>query len=229
MKLYWKEKKREQRANMSAQKKRRVRETERLRYAKLKLRTNIKASPSTTTLPSTPQQSSSMLSVSAQKQSAYREKKVLPTSPNKFAQVMGHIIKNATPRKKALLKAVGISSPMKGKRLDYPNAIKETMATLKGKRQDRWQTVRRCLVMSRKSIKKARNFKQMSSETGIGYKFLRRYSNLSEIKDLDQLHRKKRQNCVHDDIIASSSSFVPDKKAVNKKTIESKKVLDEPV
>lgn len=236
VKLYWKEKKREQRANMSAQKKRRVRERERLRYAKLKL-SKPAAPHSSTSLPSTPPKSLSMLSVSAKKQQAYRVKKGLPTSPNKFAQVMGHIIMNTTPRKKASLKTIGISSsPMKGNRLDYAKAIKETMATLKGKRQDRWVAVKRCLVMSLKSTKKARNFKQMSSETGIGYKFLRRYSNLSEIKDLNQLQRKKRDDCVDGEIIAkvtdhfaSSSSFVPDKKAVNKKTMESKKVLDEPV
>ena len=238
-KTYWKEKKRLQRENMTAQKKRRIREKDRLCYAQRKLsKKNIGAS-TCTTLPSTPQQSSSLLSASAKKQRAYRLKMEMPKSPEKFAQVIGHIVMNATPRKKASLKKVGIlNSPMKGKkRLEcYTNAIKETMIALKEKRQDRWRAVKRCLVMSLKSTKKARNFKQMSLETGINYKFFRQYGNLSEIKDLEQLQRNKRQDCFDGEIIAkvqdhfvSSSSFVPDKKAVSKKTMESKKVLDEPV
>lgn len=99
--IYWKEKKRLQRENMTAQKKRRVREKDRLRYAQRKLsKKNIGAS---TTLPSTPQQSSSLLSASAKEQRAYGLKTEMPKSPEKFAQVVGHIVMNATPRKKSII------------------------------------------------------------------------------------------------------------------------------
>ena len=256
IKDYWREKKREQRAHMSAQKKRRVREKERARYARRKASktpstlavfstastvASTEASPtmassiSPDAITSTPPQSSTLLSASAMKQRAYRVKKGMPKSPEKFAQVMGHIIMNATPRKKNFLRKVGISnSPKKNHEL-YSKSIIETMAKIKEKRQESWLAVKRCLVASMKSTSKAKNFKKMSEDTGLSYRFLKKYTT-SEVNDLTELQRKKRQDCLNNEIIEkvhdhfeTSASYVPDKKAVSRKTLESKKVLDKPV
>jgi len=231
---------------MSAQKKRRVREKERARYARRKASktpstlavfstastvASTEASPtmassnSPDAITSTPPQSLTLLSASAMKQRAYLVKKEMPKSPDKFAQVMGHIIMNATPRKKNFLRKVGISnSPKKNHEL-YSKSIIETMAKIKEKRQESWLAVKLCLVASMKSTNKAKNFKKMSEDTGLSYRFLKKYTT-SEVNDLTKLHRKKRQDCLNNEIIEkvhdhfeTSASYVPDKKAVCKKGV----------
>ena len=73
----------------------------------------------------------------------------------------------------------------------------------------------------------------------MNYKFLRKYTSKEvgkegEIDDI--LRRKKRKDAVEEDVVKNvqdhficSASFVPDNKAVSKKTLESKKVLNEPL
>ena len=246
LKDYWREKKRQQRASMSSQKKRRVREKERARYASRKLAktlsvsaTPIVESPTSTLMPSTPVPSTSFeLSSSSIKQRAYRAKKGMPKSPEKFAHVVGHLIKNASPRKKLSLRNIGIYNSPKKTKENYSKSILETMAAIKHKRQESWLSVKRCLISSMRSTKKATSFlnmKTMSEDTGLSYRFLKKYTSC-DVSDLTELQRKKRRDCIQEDIrekvldhFEESASFVPDKKAVSRKTLESKKVLEKPV
>ena len=83
---------------MSGQRKIRIREKDRERYAKKHQRqetANARDSSANTTV--------SVISPNAVKQKAHRVKKHLPASPNKFAQVLKHVVCNATPRKKGML------------------------------------------------------------------------------------------------------------------------------
>ena len=73
----------------------------------------------------------------------------------------------------------------------------------------------------------------------MNYKFLRKYTSKEVGKEGeidDFLRRKKRKDAVEEDIVKNvqdhficSASFVPDNRAVSKKTLESKKVLNEPL
>ena len=201
---------------MSAQKKRRVREKVRARYARRKaskipstlavfstastVASTTASSNSPDAITSTPPQSSTLLSASAMKQRAYRVKKGMPKTPEKFAQVMGHIIMNATPRKKNFLRKVGISNSPKKMHELYSKSIIETVAKIKEKRQKSCLAVKRSLVASMKSTNKAKNFKKMSDDTGLSYIFLKKYTT-SEVNDFTELQRKKRQDCLNNEII----------------------------
>ena len=75
-------------------------------------------------------------STNAIKQSAYRMKKKMPKSLRKFAQLVNHIVGNATPTKNNALKAVGISdSPIKAQKdlENYVSSLKTTLNNLKKK------------------------------------------------------------------------------------------------
>ncbi|XP_052214888.1 uncharacterized protein LOC127833585 [Dreissena polymorpha] len=237
---YWRAKKREQRANMTSQKKRRIREKERARYAKRKQSlapcTTFAETTTTSDSYTAPTESPSLLSSAATKQRAYRLKKNIPKTPEKFAQVMGHILLNSTPRQKTCLRRIGISSsPRKEEAYRYSKSIIETIRSIKEKRQQKWLAVKRCLITSIKSTRKARNYKKMSEATGLSYRALKKYTH-DDLSDLTSYQRKRRQDCLTEETIEqvkshyeASASFVPDIKAVSKKTFKSQKVLDRPL
>ena len=45
-----------------------------------------------------------------------------------------------------------------------------------GKKQHKWNVVKRCLALSLTSIRKAKNYKLISEHTGIDYRYLRKYA-----------------------------------------------------
>ena len=229
----WRVCKRKQRTAMSAQRKRRVREKDRERYAKKHQRqetANARDSSANTTV--------SVISPNAVKQKAHRVKKHLPASPNKFAQVVKHVVCNATPRKKACLRRVGIdhsrSNAMQVSDA-FVGAVRQSFEELRHKRQRQWQVARRCLALSLKSTRRAIGLKATAKSANIGYNFLRKYTRRN-FDNVGNVLRKPRSDKTSPEVVTAveefydaSASHVPDMKAVSKKTLLSAKVLSQPI
>ncbi|KAH3739926.1 hypothetical protein DPMN_046616 [Dreissena polymorpha] len=149
----------------------------------------------------------------------------MPKTPEKFAQVIGHIFLNSTPRKKTSIRRIGISnSPRKDEA--YSKFIIGTIQSIKEKRQKKWLAVKRCLIDSMKSTRKVRNYKKKLEATGLSYRALKIYKQ-DDLSDPTSYRRKRRQNCLTKDTIEqvnnhykASASFVPDKKPGSKKTFK---------
>ena len=235
LKEEWRIAKRKQRHDMSIQKKRRLREKERHRYAEKTRQKERKTSDVRV-----PAAAAGIISPSAIKQRAHRLKRSLPESPTKFARVIKHVVDNATPRKKICLRTVGVTnrnSPLKAKRAleEYVGAIRQSFDELRTKRLQQWAMTRRCLAISLKSRNKAVGMRTTAKDTGISYNFLRKYSSRN-FEDVSNMMRKRRKDAIGHEVIAKveeyfheSASCVPDMKAVNKRTMKSSKVLSEPV
>ena len=227
---------------MSSQKKRRVREKDKERKFK-KRHTNTDHQSSENQVKGS---SGSALENSATpqsiKQKAYRMRKQLPKSPKKFASVLGHLVRNATPRKATALKDIGLSDNMASckKKLEvFTSSLKQSLVRLKNKRQHKWNVAKRIFAYNLKNVRKAKVYKMMSTELGIDYKFLRKYASMEVEEDEDMnklMSRKKRKDSLKPETLdrvsqffTSSATHVPDKKAVDKRTLESKMVLGETV
>ena len=94
MREYWRLKKKQQRENMSAQKKRRINEGRREKYAENKDLAKYEKAKKENPINST---SSGYTSKDAERKAVYRAKKCLPSTPQKFARVLSGIAAKATP------------------------------------------------------------------------------------------------------------------------------------
>ena len=94
MREYWRLKKKQQRENMSAQKKRRINEGRREKYAENKDLAKYEKAKRENPINST---SSGYTSKDAERKAVYRAKKCLPSTPQKFARVLSGIAAKATP------------------------------------------------------------------------------------------------------------------------------------
>ena len=96
----------------------------------------------------------------------------MPRTPEKFADVLSHIVKNATPQKKKLLEEMGLHGITKLRRGLYntmSDSIIKQMAKIKSRRAKSVVRLKRSLALVLKSTKKARNFKLMANQTGLSY------------------------------------------------------------
>ena len=128
----WRKQKQKQRANMSAPPKRD--ELERKTDSEKEMTQSTEYSSMTISNISRGLETEMNTSTNAIKQSAYRMKKKMPKSLRKFAQLVNHIVENATPTKNNALKAVGISdSPIKAQKdlENYVSSLKTTLNNLK--------------------------------------------------------------------------------------------------
>lgn len=105
MRDYWRLKKQQQRENMSVQKKRRINEGRREKYANNKDLAKYKKAKKENPINRT---SSGYTSKDAERKAVYRANKCLPSTPQKFASVLSGIAAKATPRKRAALDKEGI-------------------------------------------------------------------------------------------------------------------------
>jgi hypothetical protein len=246
-KEYWRERKRIQRGNLSSQKKRRIREYDRNRKRRVPEFVPFRSQTESEQPLTGSDKPSTSTSQSAVRQKAYRVKKKLPKSPGKFADVMHHIVRNATPRKRTALRNLGITtSPIKAKkRLDtVVSSLRDTMTSLNKKNDPQSRIAKRCLAMSLKRVRGPKSYKHVAGELGIGYKFLRKYTRNTAQCDtdgneqsLDSLFSVKKRKDALDPVTlervaehyAAAAAFVPDTRSVSKKTMTAKKVLNESV
>lgn len=244
LKIVWKEAKEKQRAKMSWQKRTKINEKARQRYYQKKKQAQAQVIETCSSSKSTCS-NKSPLSNDAIKQRAYRVRKTMPKTPEKFVDVLSHIITNATPKKKNLLEERGFSGGDKsksGQDMNIAERIKNKMVKIKSRRDKNNMVLKRCLALMLKSTKKAKNFKFMAQQTGLSYNFVRKFckdkSNNSEntASEMEILNRKPRKDKIAEtvveqvhDVFNESATYVPDTKAVSRKNLESKKVLDTPV
>ena len=83
-----------------------------------------------------PTAAAGIISPSAIKQRAHRQKRSLPESPTKLAQVIKHVVDNATQRKNICLRTVGLTNR------NSPVRAKRALATISSanSRQGTWTT-----------------------------------------------------------------------------------------
>ena len=175
---------------MSAQKTRRVREYDRNRKRMLRHQNKQPETiimPCCSSLGSTGRptgsgehdvslQNPTVLSKSAVKQRVFRLQAHMPNSPEKYAEIVSHMVVNATPTKSKALALKGLSGNQiksKHKLNMYLSSMRENMKMLWGKKQHKWNVVKCCLALSLTSIRKAKNYKLISEHTGIDYRYLR--------------------------------------------------------
>ena len=199
---YWKEKKRQQRAAMSSQKRLRIREKDK------EYRRQKRQAEQTKRHDSSTQESTSVIySSEAKRKAASRVKTKMPQDPNKFAEVVEHILHNATPNKKAALREKGIESPrVKRRKLDFHAHITDSILRPKQpqNRKESQRKVRRKIVSSLKNLKKFRMLRHVSRYTGISWKYLMRYTKRS---DDDEYCRQSRSDKIPADTTKAVNDY----------------------
>ncbi|VDI69356.1 Hypothetical predicted protein [Mytilus galloprovincialis] len=217
---YWRKKKQDQRQNMTAQKKRRINERRRQKYAGKK---GIKILDDSKKQQSLASVSPGYITKEAERKAIYRAKKSLPTSPNKFASVLSGIAAMATSRKRAALDKNGtVMTPSKRRRLKmYDETVGKTIAEVKNKKYRRSKIAfrrRRVLVSS---ILWSRH-SSLRKQYGMSCTFAYKCSTLEGEWD-----NKKRSDALDQNTIEAvadffkrpaNSTYLPDKKHVSKKT-----------
>ena len=120
-----------------------------------------------------------VLSKSAVKQRVFRLQAHMPNSLEKYAEIVSHMVVNATPTKSKALALKGLSGNQiksKHKLNMYLSSMRENMKMLCRKKQHKWKVVKRCLALSFTSIRKAKNYKLISEHTEIDHRYLRKYA-----------------------------------------------------
>ena len=164
----------------------------------------------------------------------------MPASPEKYAAVIEQLVKTATPKKQAALKASGItSSPTTKKKLQFysgaMSSMKHTFEKLKKNTTSEGKHKRRVLAASLGILKKHRMMRNVSREVGICWNFLVSSSKLIEDDEVLWDARKQRKDSVSQETIKTVEDFfsrpdvsstLPYKKRVSKKSLQEAKVLD---
>ena len=122
--------------NLSAQKKRRLREKDAARKRLKRDKEKVKSTPTVLEEVQNAIQKgiSTPLSSSAVKKAVYRAKKQLPKSPKKFAQVMCTLVENGSPKRRQALRMKGVSNPKDKQNLDdLIEVIKDVDGDLRGR------------------------------------------------------------------------------------------------
>ncbi|XP_052073589.1 uncharacterized protein LOC127711546 isoform X2 [Mytilus californianus] len=225
---YWRKKKQDQRQNMTAQKKRRINERRRQKYAEKK---GIKILDDSEKQQSLSSVSPGYITKEAERKAIYRAKKSLPTSPNKFASVLSGIAAMATPRKRAALDKNGtVMTPSKRRRLKmYDETVGKIIAEVKNKKYRRSKIALRRRRVLASSILWSRH-SSLRKQYCMSWTFAHKCSTLEGVWD-----NKKRSDALDQNTIKAvedffkrpaNSTYLPDKKHVSKKTLEPKIILD---
>ena len=147
---------------------------------------------------------------SAKRKAASRAKGMLPTDAGKFADVIDHIIANATPNKKAALREKGLHSPAaKRRKLDFHTKMSTTLLV---KESHHWneahRKVCRAVTASLHTLKKHRMLHEISRTTGITWKYLMRYTNTKD--EEEEFSRKKRSDTISQETVHAISRHYSD-------------------
>ncbi|XP_070550276.1 axoneme-associated protein mst101(2)-like [Ptychodera flava] len=217
---YWRERKRIQRAALSSQKKRRLREKDAAN--KRQKRQKAHALTAVTSQESEPS-SSGYNKDSTRRKAISRAKRYLPKSPNKYREVMQGLLKKALPRKNTAFDA-----KHKSKVQDMFRVLKSTYQSLDYQKKG---SARRAFLMAlAKSTKKKYGMKRrLSSQLGI------RWQSLVAASSITSLERKTRSDHISSSVSKSIHDFyirpdisvqLPGKKTVSTKTLTQSHTLN---
>ncbi|XP_071955998.1 uncharacterized protein [Antedon mediterranea] len=190
----WRDYQRSRRANQSSQKKRRILEKRREAYALNKQSSCTSSStPTSTPFPSN----------QAKRKALSRSWRVVPKSPNKFAEIFSSMVEKSTPRKRAALKKKGILSPIQKKRLEFLNStsVKPILDQIRKSRKKTDIQLRRQLFMAvcvKNKIRKTLARKHL----GLSWSFLTKPINSHSMK-----FRKQRSDALSQDTVSKVLSF----------------------
>ena len=200
----WRERKNRWRANLTAQKRRRIKEKDR-EYRKAK-RARFDdysvTAPVETTPNSTPE---TAYSSSAKRKAIERARKALPKEPQKLAAVLQGIVTRATSPEKQALQEQGVSvntcAEVK-KRLAFEK-ISQVACTREGEdsRNEKSRKVKRALAKSMGALKKYRLMRTASRETGMSWNYLMKHSKRTDTT------RKARSDKTDPDIVSRVKQF----------------------
>ena len=107
------------------------------------------------------------------RQAAFRAKKKLPVSPQLFASTIGHLVKNATPRKQKQLELIGLGKDrmdMKARLSKYVTSLRTTMRRLLQEKNEKSLKKRRWITNSLSNVKQS----QLYNDLGLSKSFLRK-------------------------------------------------------
>ena len=184
----WKQEKQNQRAKLNQQQKRRINEKRRRNYAlKKELKTNrpeISANSSVMSAYKTP---------SARKMAIARSLRVLPKSPEKFAEVVSNIIHRTTPRRHAALDRKCILSPTKKKKLSFLEQTSIQLVLTEIKKRRSLTDIRLRRILHRAVCAKKKMKKTEARQLGLSWNFLSK-------SDQDIDYRKKRADALDEDV-----------------------------
>ncbi|XP_033754519.1 uncharacterized protein LOC117343464 [Pecten maximus] len=205
----WKKVKRDQRSNMSAQKRRRVNERRRELYALKKQGkkavSNASSSSRSSSSNTSVVPSGGFPSAAAKRKAISRSLRILPTDANKFADVVSSIIAKTTPNKKAALMKKCITSPGAKKRLDYLETtqmgIRDKIEELKCRRNSKDNRLRRILHSA--LLAKGRVNKRIKTQFQISRKLATQYE---KNKDLE-VRRKERKDTLPIEVVNTVENF----------------------
>ena len=110
---------------------------------------------------------------------ASRARKALPTSPNKYADTISHLIENATPRKRSALEDNNLHRK-KYRRVatGHLNAIKVAVSTLKPQKSKSANQKRRQLVKA--AITRSYSLRENARQLGVKWSYLQRINKVCE-------------------------------------------------
>ena len=211
---YDKEKKREERATMSAQKKRRVRERDAQRKREKRQKTRC-SSASPAALPSTTAQlniGSRFKTPAAKRMAISRMWKIMPKDADKFADIIVDFVKGgrSTPRKQAALRARGFRACRREMRFEDPSDqhLHLTIQNLKRKSDSASLRNRRLLVSSLMVAKKYRKQGMLARRLDLRPGYLTNISK-SAVEGLPSSRtRKRRADATCMDAINSIQAFL---------------------
>ncbi|XP_045207653.2 uncharacterized protein LOC123559695 [Mercenaria mercenaria] len=218
----WRINKQKQRANMTAQKKRRIHEKRRAKY-------NEKKKQITRTKKEKPIKESSIQedgykTEDAKRKAVYRAKQTLPSEQKKIAQVMSKLTESASPRKRKALDQEGFFTPaVKKRHIDFVKQYQKEMQETKMKRSRYHLNRRRHIASIAKITTKER------TEFGFSWGFAYKASQIDGI-----WQQKKNKNAMDESAVGHIQQFfkksgistcLPNKKLVSTKTMEPRRVL----
>ena len=187
----WREQKKKQRATMTVQKIRRVNERRREIYAQKKAEKEVAADQT---------KPSAFNSDSAKRKAVSRSWRILPKSPDKFAEVLSNIVGKATPKRKTALKKKCILSPGSKKKLSFyrKTSIKHVLQQIRKTRSTKALELRKQLhhlSVVKNKLKKKTAHKHL----GLSWNFLSKHATSHS--------RKRRKDAVSADTIKAVEEF----------------------
>ncbi|WAR11089.1 hypothetical protein MAR_036165 [Mya arenaria] len=231
LKDQWRLSKQNQRASMSAQK-RRINEKRRESYAKLKVVKRQKVS----IMKEVQETASSYKSQDAERKAVYRAKQSIPSTPPKYAKVVETLATRATPRKRKAMEDLGlvVMTPSKKKRIDqYEDNMKNLSEEMHSTRKKRSRLhLQRRRLMTKLIPWGNSNGRSERTQCGVSWKFLAKASKIEGVWEAPDI---KRQDGLSEETIEKVENFfkspgvsvcLPDKKHVQTKTMEPKHVLE---
>ncbi|CAC5407204.1 unnamed protein product [Mytilus coruscus] len=187
----WRDAKRNYRAKLGPQKKRRIRERDRISKAKKQKKME-------------PKEGSEINDAfvdddythAAKRKAFSRLKKKMPSEPKKFVSLIQTCILNATPRKRKLFSETHLT-PSKKARLDFleesVESLKQNLDIQKSSNTRKYKRKRKLIVSGlSRSLRKYRKIRTMSKELGIRYCTMLKWSRESN----SDSERKKRKDAL---------------------------------